>query len=117
MATPAFQQFWSYNDDLANHLRRYTLSEFKAIAEQTGLKLIDSRYFMLLLSPLYLLSRFKPGFDKLSQEEKREVFEDQHKVPVAPLNTALTAVFSAESPLGHWLSFPWGTSVLGIFQK
>jgi SAM-dependent methyltransferase len=117
ITTPAFQQFWSYNDDLANHLRRYTRRDFKAIANQTGLKLLDSRYFMFFLSPLYLLSRLKPGFDKLLREEKREVLEDQHKVPATPLNVALTAVFAAESPLGHWLSFPWGTSVLGVFQK
>ena len=117
MATPAFKQFWSYNDDLAHHLRRYTRSDFKAIAEQTGLKLLDPRYFMFLLSPLYLLSRMKPGFDKLSQEEKRKVVEAQHQVPAAPLNAALAAVFSAETPIGHSLPFPWGTSVLGIFQK
>jgi SAM-dependent methyltransferase len=117
VATPAFQQFWSYNDDLANHLRRYTRSDFKAIGEQTGLKLLDSRYFMFFLSPLYLLSRRKPGFYKLSQEKKREVVESQHKVPVAPVNEALTAVFAAETPAGHWLSFPWGTSVLCVLQK
>ena len=117
VATPAFQQFWSYNDNLANHLRRYTRSQFRAIAEKTGLKLLDSRYFMFLLSPLYLLSRLKPGFDELSHEEKRKVVEDQHKVPAAPLNAVLTAVFAAETPVGHWLSFPWGTSVLGVFQK
>ena len=117
VATPAFQQFWSYNDDLAHHLRRYTRHDFKAIAEQTRLKRLDSRYFMFFLSPLYLLSRLKPGFDKLSQAEKLRFFEAQHKVPAAPLNAALTAVFAAETPMGHWLSFPWGTSVLGIFEK
>jgi len=106
VATPAFQQFWSYNDDLAKHLRRYRRSDFQAIAEQTGLKLLESRYFMFFLSPLYFLSRFKPGFDKLSEEKKRNVVEDQHKVPAAPLNAALTVVFAAETPLGHWLSFP-----------
>ena len=117
VVTPAFQRFWSYNDDFAKHLRRYTRSDFKAISEQTGLKLLDSRYFMFFLSPLYFLSRLKPGFDKLSQEEKRKVVEDQHKVPAAPLNAILTAVFATETPMGHWLSFPWGTSVFGVFQK
>ena len=99
VATPAFQQFWSYNDDLENHFRHDTRSDFKAIAEQTGLKLMDSRYFMFSLSPLYLLSRLKLGFDKLSQEEKQKVVEDQHRVPPTRLNAALTAVFATESPL------------------
>jgi hypothetical protein len=26
-------------------------------------------------------------------------------------------VFYAETPLGHHLSFPWGTSILGVFEK
>ena len=46
IATPAFKQFWSYNDDHANHLRRYIRSDFKAVAERTDLKLLESRYFM-----------------------------------------------------------------------
>ena len=117
VATPAFQQFWRYNDDHANHLRRYTRGDFRVIAEQTGLKLLDSRYFMFFLSPLYVLSRLKPGFGKLSQEEKRKVVEDHHKVPALPINAALTAVFATETPLGHWLPFPWGTSILGVFRR
>ena len=72
---------------------------------------------MFFLSPLYFLSRFKPGVDKLSQEGKRKLVENQHSVPAVPINEILTAVFAAETPLGHLLSFPWGTSVLGVFQK
>lgn len=117
VAAPAFQQLWSYNDDLANHLRRYTRRDFRMIAEQTGLKLLDSRYFMFFWSPLYLLSRFKPGVNKLSQEKKRKLVENQHSVPAVPINEILTAVFAAETPIGHFLSFPWGVSVLGVFQK
>jgi len=71
---------------------------------------------MFLLSPLYLLTRLKPGFDKLSQEEKRKVVEDQHKVPAGLLNAVLSAVFAAETPMGHWIAFPWGTSVW-VFSK
>jgi SAM-dependent methyltransferase len=117
IATPAFPQFWSYNDVLAHHLRRYTRRDFKAIAVDTNLKLLDARYFMFFLSPLYFLSRLKPGFDKLTQEKKRRIVEDQHRVPTPALNAALTAVFAAETPIGHWLRFPWGTSILGVFQK
>jgi hypothetical protein len=76
VAAPTFQQLRSYNDDLATNLRRYTRNDFQEIAEQTGLKLLDSRYFMFLLSSLYLLSRLKLEFDKLSQEEKRKAVEN-----------------------------------------
>jgi hypothetical protein len=30
---------------------------------------------------------------------------------------ALAAIFSAETPLGAWLPFPWGTSVLAVLRR
>jgi SAM-dependent methyltransferase len=117
VTTPAFPQFWSYNDDLAHHLRRYRKPDFQRLAGESGLLLKDARYFMFFLSPLYLLSRIKPNFDELSQEQQKALVYKQHKIPAALVNAALSAVFGAETPIGHWLPFPWGTSILGIFQK
>jgi SAM-dependent methyltransferase len=117
VATPAFQRFWSYNDDLAHHLRRYTRADYARLARETGFTLLDARYFMFFLSPLYLLSRMQPGLDKLNEQEKKALVLKQHQIPAKPINTALSAIFAAETPIGHWLRFPWGTSVLGVFQK
>lgn len=117
VTTPAFPGFWSYNDDFANHLRRYTRTDFKTISEKTGLQLLDSRYFMFLLSPLYLLTRLGPGIARLSPKEKQALSEQQHRVPGKLLNETLTAIFAAETPIGHFVRFPWGTSVLGVFKK
>lgn len=117
VTTPAFPQFWSYNDDFAHHLRRYTRVDFARLAKATDLKLLDARYFMFFLSPLYLLSRMKPGFDKLSDDEKKGLVLNQHAIPAKPINGVLSVIFSAETPLGHKLRFPWGTSILGVFQK
>jgi 2-polyprenyl-3-methyl-5-hydroxy-6-metoxy-1,4-benzoquinol methylase len=117
VTTPAFQQFWSYNDVMVHHLRRYRCRDFARLAQQAGLRLCDARYFMFLLSPLYLLSRLNPGVAKMSEAKKKALAIKQHGVPTAPVNAALSAVFAAETPLGHWLRFPWGTSILGVFQK
>ena len=117
VTTPAFQQFWSYNDDLACHLRRYRRSDFTRLAEKSGLELCDSRYFMFFLSPLYLLSRFKPWAGKLTEKEKLDMVKQQHEIPPAWINKILAIIFNAESLLGHWLNFPWGTSVLAVFRK
>jgi SAM-dependent methyltransferase len=65
ITTPAFPAFWSYNDDLAHHLRRYKRSDFQRLAAGAGMQLVDSRYFMFFLSPLYILSRMRRGFEKL----------------------------------------------------
>ena len=117
VTTPALKQFWSYNDDLAHHLRRYTRRDFALLAQKSGLELLDARYFMFLLSPLYWLARQRSGTGEMSPEQQRQLLQDNHKVPWAPLNLALTAIFGVETPLGHWLRFPWGTSILGVFRK
>lgn len=117
VTTPAFKQFWSYNDELALHLRRYTRSDFVRLAKQVGLQLCDARYFMFLLSPLYWLSRQGKGIQGMTDEEKFVLLQRTHQVPSPILNLPLTAIFAAETPLGHWLQFPWGTSLLGVFRK
>lgn len=117
VATPAFKQFWSYNDDLAHHLRRYTRNDLGMLARAAGLQLLDARYFMFLLSPVYWIARNRPGVSSMSAEAQRRLVKSQHEVPIAPLNLALTAAFGLETPLGHWWRFPWGTSILGVFRR
>jgi SAM-dependent methyltransferase len=117
VTTPAFPQFWSYNDDIAQHLRRYRRRDLVRLAQQSGLALCDTRYFMFYLSPLYLLSRMKLGLATMTPAQKKELMLKQHHQPPAPVNGVLSAIFLAESPLGHYLRFPWGTSILGIFRK
>jgi SAM-dependent methyltransferase len=117
VTTPALKFFWSYNDDVAHHLRRYSKADYAKLARQSGLKLLDARYFMFLLSPLLWLSRFAAPVKDASDEEKRAYATRAHAVPSAAINQLLSATFATESPLGHWLSFPWGTSILGVFQK
>lgn len=117
VTTPAFPAFWSYNDDFALHLRRYTRADFERLAAACELELRDARYFMFFLSPLYWLARRRPGIAELSDEEKHELFVRSHGIPATPVNGLLSAVFCAESPVGHYVRFPWGTSVLGVFKK
>lgn len=117
VTAPAFPQFWSYNDEMVNHQRRYCRSDLSRLAHQSGLKLCDSRYFMFFLSPLYFLSRMKAGLATLTSAQKRKLFIKQHQVPPSPANSVLSAIFAAETPLGHWLRFPWGTSILGVYKK
>lgn len=117
VTTPALREFWSYNDDLVHHLRRYNRKDFTELAAPAGLELCDARYFMFLLSPLYWLARQRPGVHDMSEDQKRQLLQNTHKIPGAPVNLALTAAFGAETPLGHWLRFPWGTSILGVFRK
>lgn len=118
VTTPALESLWSYNDDLEQHVRRYSRRDFESLAHAIGLKLLDARYFMFLLSPLLIASRwFGPKAHRMNDEQKAAHYRKTHRVPWRPANSVLRAVFNLETPLGHWMRFPWGTSVLGVFQR
>jgi hypothetical protein len=53
----------------------------------------------------------------MSDEEKKALVLKQHAIPAWPINMTLRAIFAAETPAGHWMPFPWGTSILGVFRK
>ena len=118
VTVPALRLFWSYNDELAGHLRRYSTDDLRHLAESTGFTLLESRYFMFFLSPLLYLSRqFPPKLDRTDRAVVRAHFERTHRVPAPPVNALLDAVMVAEGALGRWMSYPWGTSVLAVLQK
>ena len=117
ITTPALKQFWSYNDDLAHHLHRYNRNDYINIAKHTGLELCEARYFMFFLSPLYFIARKWKNIKDMSEDEKKHLMAESHKTPIGPVNTILTALFAAETPVGHLVPFPWGTSILGVFRK
>jgi SAM-dependent methyltransferase len=118
VTTPALKAFWSYNDDAAHHVRRYSQTDFYQLAQDAGLECCDCRYFMFFLSPLPWLARQRhPDFSQMNQQEILEFYKHTHDVPVAPLNWLLMVIFACETPLGLWKKFPWGTSVLGVFRR
>jgi SAM-dependent methyltransferase len=118
IACPALRVFWSYNDVLAHHCRRYSRADFHRLGKAAGFEVLHTRYFQFFLSPLYLLSRaFGPAPTTLSPEQVRALTERTHRVPARPVNAALSAVFELETPLGWHCPFPWGTSVLGVFRR
>jgi SAM-dependent methyltransferase len=118
VTTPALRCFWSYNDELVHHVKRYNRADYRQLAEAVGLRLLDARYFMFLLSPL-LVSRLgkRRRVADMTPEQVKQTLARTHKVPFAPLNQLLRGVFSLETPLGLRVPFPWGSSILGIFQR
>ena len=118
VTTPALPFFWSYNDDLGGHQRRYSQADFQKLASRTGLELCSCPYFMFLLSPLLYLSRLsRHNVRRMSPQDLQRLVARSHRVPFPPLNFALSSLFALETPVGHWLPFPWGTSILGVFRK
>jgi trans-aconitate methyltransferase len=119
ITVPALAIFWSHYDTLALHRRRYHKKQLIQLACQAGLHVCDVRYFMFLLSPLVLLRRwlFRNRQNPESSSASTNPLARWHQTPLGPLNLLLRAIFSAETPLGLWIPFPWGASLLGIFRK
>jgi SAM-dependent methyltransferase len=118
VTTPAFNALRTYNDDLVHHVRRYVHRDFVRLARLSGLNLHRTRYFMFILSPLLILSRLKaPKIADMTKEEIALHLRKAHQVPPTLVNAVLGFVFGLETPLGAWLPFPWGTSILAVFQK
>jgi 2-polyprenyl-3-methyl-5-hydroxy-6-metoxy-1,4-benzoquinol methylase len=118
VTTPALKCFWSYNDEIVHHVRRYAKRDFTRLAKATGMRLLRASYFMFFLSPLLWFSRLKrPAPVNGDDNATFALLERTHRVPALPLNTLMKLVFDLETPLGLRIPFPWGTSILGVFQK
>jgi SAM-dependent methyltransferase len=119
ITTPALKFFWTWNDEVVGHQRRYAKADFKRLAGSCGFRLLEARYFMFFLSPLLLATRLMSNMSPAgkSHEEKWELVKKMHRIPSRPLNALLSGVFACETPLGHWIPFPWGTSVLAVLQR
>jgi 2-polyprenyl-3-methyl-5-hydroxy-6-metoxy-1,4-benzoquinol methylase len=119
VTTPALSCFWSWNDDIAGHQRRYSKADFRRLAPLCGFELSDTRYFMFFLSPLLLAARWtrRPDIDRIAREAIANLQARSHRVPHPVINGLLAAMFNMETPLGQVVPFPWGTSILAVLRK
>lgn len=118
VTAPALMFFWSYNDVVGHHQRRYSKRDFRELAARLDLELVRTDYFMFLMSPALLLGRllFKPPRDATSEQILRHLTK-AHKTPCRPLNAFLTGLMSIETALIDTVRFPWGTSALAVFRR
>lgn len=118
ITTPALKFFWTYNDELASHQRRYSKQDYAILAQEADLKLLRTDYFMFFLSPALFLSR---TFDKPKKSATPEEVTDHlvrtHRIPSPLINKILEKTFSLEAALVNRLKFPWGTSILAVYQR
>jgi trans-aconitate methyltransferase len=119
VTTPALKFFWSWNDEVSHHVRRYSKADFRGLATTCGYRLLDVRYFMFFLSPLLMTARLavRPNLETMPRAEVQKIVAKMHQIPSPLINEPLALIFATETPLGHYLPFPWGTSVLAVLQK
>ena len=109
LSVPAFPWLWSARDREAGHRRRYTPMMLRSRLKEAGFRIIDMRFYMFLLFPLILASRWAgrhhPGF---------QGFEER---PSRWLNRLLLQVVRLEVAMGRWIRWPWGSTLLALACK
>jgi len=106
MTVPAHGWMWSAHDVVNHHKRRYSKAGLRRLVEGSPLRLEKVGYFNSLLFPLAVAERFS---SKLRGKDNADV-----KLPPAPLNSALEAVFAAERHLVGRLPLPPGLSLFAV---
>ncbi len=102
----AMPWLWSYRDDDAGHLRRYTRTSLLNLFREAGFDVRKLQFFQSLLFPLVAASRL---FGRRSARAR-----DQEDIPPGWLNTALRAVNMFEVRIG--LRLPFGSSLVLLAQ-
>ena len=106
MTVPAHPWMWSAHDAVNHHKRRYSRGALRRLVEGSPLRLDKIGYFNSLLFPLAVADRL---VSKMRGKDEAEV-----KLPSAPLNAGLQAVFAAERHLVGRLPLPPGLSLFAV---
>ena len=106
MTVPAHPWMWSAHDVVNHHKRRYSKAGLRRLIERSPLRLEKIGYLNSLLFPLAVAERFA---SKMRGKDNADV-----KLPPAPLNSALEAVFAAERHLVGRFPLPPGLSLFAV---
>ena len=102
ISAPAFQNLWSYADELAGHNCRYTRNTLKALLSDNGWNLIGCNYYQCTLFPLLWLSR------RILKEKGRTL----ERKPLALVTKLLGLINNLEVCLSSRIPMPFGTSII-----
>ncbi|MCS7060637.1 MAG: class I SAM-dependent methyltransferase [Anaerolineae bacterium] len=106
---PALPWLWSYRDDAAGHLRRYTHNSLRQRLVEAGFSIRAMRYYQSLLLPPLILSRLLG--------RRGPALRDLEDRPSPGLNTVMSVVNRLEIKLGKWINWPLGSSLIAVCQK
>ena len=112
VTVPAYKFLWSDHDEILGHCRRYTLKELRDKFEKNGFKTVRSSYFVTSFFPLILIYRmYRIAFSKYLDKKTSYV-----ELPKS-LNNFFTLIMRMEASLLGRINFPFGCSIVAIFEK
>jgi len=111
ISVPAFMFIWSQHDTFLNHQRRYSRTQLEKVICESGLDLIDTRFFFGLIFPLAACLRILSRFRK-KEEAKSDL------VPCPPwLNRSLIHIHDLESKTLFRINKWFGLTLFCLAKK
>lgn len=103
---PAFDVLWTAHDEVNHHYRRYRLRDLEALVSESGLEIVESRYFFVWVALVKWL---------VAQKERviRPVVKPP-EVPLAALNAAALALTRLEQGILGDAHPPFGSSAIVV---
>lgn len=117
ISCPALPVLWSDHDTNQGHIKRYQISDFRKLAQDTGMKIEWVGYFNFYLSPVIAVIRWLsrvPGLRKLASYESGANYNVAN---YGWINEILKKIFVTEIKLTRYWDYPWGVSVAVKLRK
>lgn len=111
---PAYQWLWSAHDEVNQHKRRYTKSEFVRLVESAGFEVHYQSYFNTILFPLAAISRLVQSLRKTDEDDKLDA---SLKMPHKIINYLFYQIFSFERFVAGKVNIPFGLSIAVVAKK
>lgn len=109
ITVPAYQVLFTKKDIILGHYRRYTIHEIKNIFKEFRIKKLSYFNFFLFFPISISLIIYKIL--------KSDFIDSVEKKPNSFLNFILFSIFNFESKIINMFDFPFGISILGVFEK
>ncbi|MCB0045928.1 MAG: class I SAM-dependent methyltransferase [Caldilineaceae bacterium] len=121
VTVPAFMWLWSYNDEINEHERRYTVPELREKLTMSGFQVDRISYNNFFLFPAIASIRFlrpyNPDLESPHLTEDEDVYQVEMEPIPEPANSVLHAVGRVEAELLQRVNLPFGTSVIALAEK
>ena len=109
ITVPAYKILFTKKDIILGHYRRYTINEIKDIFKEFKIKKLSYFNFFLFLPISISLIFYKIL--------KSDFIDSVEKKPNSVINFLLFSIFNFESKIINIFNFPFGISILGVFEK
>ena len=109
ITVPAYKILFTKKDVILGHYRRYTINEIKNIFKKFKIKKLSYFNFFLFFPISISLIFYKIL--------KSDFIDSVETKPNFLINSLLYSIFNFESKIINILNFPFGISILGVFEK